>query len=605
MRLQARAWLLLMLLLAFAGGASAAVSAQVDRERIALSESIELTIRVAGSMRAAEPDLAPLERHFEVLGSTRNSSFTMSNGRSESSTTWQVTLMARHAGELTIPAIEVGGERTQPIAIRVSEDPAPASAAAREVQLQVETDAAEVHVQQQLLLTVRLLHAVDFQRGATLDAPEIPDAVVRELGENSYEKLIDDRRYGVFERRYAVFPQRSGELVVPALGFQAALGGGGWFDRSGGRGRMLRLRSEEKRIRVLPPEAGATPWLPARVLTVIETWDRSPQELRVGDSATRTVTITATGLTGAQLPPLPAPAVEGLRFYPDQPRIEDAQDAEGITGTRIESSAVIPSRAGDIEFPEIRVRWWDTGKQRFEEAVVPRRSIRVLPGANAAPAPAPLAGAQPGASAAAPAAAAGSATIAAPAQQNPPPSAPPWPWIIATLLLALSTAFSSWQWRRLALATPPSAAEPASWSADTAREAQLFATLAAACRANDASQVQALLPRWGRAAFPHAAIHSASDLGATAQDEELGAHIERLLASRYGANAAPCELGALLGRLEAARAAALEQRKRGTREDALPPLYAAPHAQNGEQGHPGDSRSRVATESVVNPKKTR
>ncbi len=450
-----------MLLLAFAGGASAAVSAQVDRERIALSESFELTIRVAGSMRAAEPDLAPLDRHFEVLGSKRNSSFTMSNGRSESSTTWQVTLMARHAGELTIPAIEVGGERTQPIAIRVSEDPAPASAAAREVQLQVETDAAEVHVQQQLLLTVRLLHAVDFERGATLEAPEIPDAVVRELGENSYEKLIDGRRYGVFERRYAVFPQRSGELVVPALGFQAALGGGGWFDRSGGRGRMLRLRSEEKRIRVLPPEAGATPWLPARVLTVIETWDRSPQELRVGDSATRTVTITATGLTGAQLPPLPAPAVEGLRFYPDQPRIEDAQDAEGITGTRIESSAVIPSRAGDIEFPEIRVRWWDTGKQRFEEAVVPRRSIRVLPGANAAPAPAPLAGAQPGASAAAPAAAAGSATSAAPAQPSPPPAAPPWPWIIATLLLALSTAFSSWQWRRLALATPPSAAEPA------------------------------------------------------------------------------------------------------------------------------------------------
>ena len=74
------------------------------------------------------------------------------------------------------------------------------------------------------------------------------------------------------------------------------------------------------------------------------------------------------------------------------------------------------------------------------------------------------------------------------------------------------------------------------------------------------------------------AIHSASDLGAAAQDAELGAHIERLLASRYAANAAPCELGALLGRLEAARAAAVKQRKRGARTDALPPLYAAPHA---------------------------
>jgi hypothetical protein len=575
MKLQVRAWLLLMLLLGFAAGARAGVSASVDRDRIALSESFQLVIRVDASLRAAEPELAPLERDFEVLGSNRNSSFTITNGRSESATTWQISLMARHAGELTIPAIEVGGERTQPITISVSEDPAPASAAGRDVQLQVETDAAEVHVQQQLLLTVRLLHAVNLNRGATLEAPEIPDAVVRELGENSFEKVIDGRRYGVFERRYAVFPQKSGELVVPALGFQAAVGGGGgWFDQFGRRSKVLRLRSEEKRVRVLPPEAGATPWLPARVLTVIETWDKSPQELHVGDSATRTVTITATGLTGAQLPPLPAPAVDGLRFYPDQPRIEDAQDAEGITGTRVESSAVIPSRAGDIEFPEVKVRWWDTGNRRFEEAVVPRRTIRVLPAANGAAAPAPPAIADAGAAAPVPAEPATPApVIAAPGSTPSPAATPPWPWMVATLLLALATGFSSWQWWRATRATPRTAASPPEAPQD-AREAELFETLRKACRANDAPQVQALLPRWGRAAFPHAAIHSASDIGTAAHDDALSEGIERLLASRYAANAAPCNVDALLERLEAARAAAAGQRKRTTRTDDLPPLYA-------------------------------
>jgi hypothetical protein len=580
MRLEARAWLVLMLLFAFAAGAEAAVSASVDRDRIALSESFQLTIRVDGSLRAEEPELAPLDRHFEVLGTNRNSSFTISNGRRESATTWQITLIARHAGELTIPALAVGGERTQPIAIRVSEDPAPASAAGREVQLQVESDAAEVHVQQQLLLTVRLLHAVNLNRGATLEAPEIPDAVVRELGENSYEKVIGGRRYGVFERRYAVFPQKSGELVVPALGFQAAVGGGsGWFDQFGSRAKMLRLRSEEKRIRVLPPEGGATPWLPARVLTLIETWDKSPQELRVGDSATRTVTITATGLTGAQLPPLPAPAVDGLRFYPDQPRIEDAQDAEGITGTRVESSAVIPSRAGDIEFPEVKVRWWDTANRRFEEALIPRRTIRVLPAANAATSPPPTAPADAGATAPAPAGPAATAPVepmaSAPQATPSPTAAPPWPWIIATLLLALATAFSTWQWWRAARAAPRTAA-PQPAAPQDAREAQLFEALRKACRANDVSQAQALLPRWGRAAFPHGGIHSASDIAQATADTQLGEHIERLLASRYAATAMPCDLAALLARLETARAAASTQRKRTERTDELPPLYAAP-----------------------------
>ena len=90
---------------------------------------------------------------------------------------------------------------------------------------------------------------------------------------------------------------------------------------------------------------------------------------------------------------------------------------------------------------------------------------------------------------------------------------------------------------------------------------------------HDMTQVQALLPRWGQAAFAHAGIHSASDIGAAAQDEALGEEIERLLASRYAANATPCDLGALLARLESARAGA-GQRKRTTRADELPPLYA-------------------------------
>ncbi len=157
-----------------------------------------------------------------------------------------------------------------------------------------------------------------------------------------------------------------------------------------------------------------------------------------------------------------------------------------------------------------------------------------------------------------------------PPQSTPSPATPPWPWIIATLLLALATVFSSWQWWRATRAAPRAAAPEA--TQDT-REAELFEALAKACRGNDALQVQALLPRWGRAAFAHAGIHSASDIGAAAHDEALGAEIERLLASRYAANATPCDLNALLARLESARAAA-RQRKRTTRTDGLPPLYA-------------------------------
>jgi hypothetical protein len=575
--------LLLLLLSALPAAAGAAVSASVDRDRVTLSESFHLEIRADGSLSGADPDLAPLAQDFEVLGTNRSASFTIGSGGNESSTSWQIELMAKREGRLTIPPIDVGGERTDPIQVTVSADPQPAAGAPRDIELEVETAADEVHVQQQLLLTVRVLHAVNLNRGATLEPPVIDDAVMRELGEKSFEKIVGGRRFGVFERRYAVFPQKSGELLIPAIGFQATVGGGAsWFGQFGDRARLVRLRSEPKRVRVLPPEQGAAPWLPARVLTVIETWDRSPQELRVGDSATRTVTITAQGLTGAQLPPLAAPAVPGLRFYTDQPRIEDAQDADGITGTRIESSAVIPERAGEIEFPELTLRWWDTENARFEEAMVPRRTIRVLPAANAAAAPP----ASPADAAAAPDADAAATPEAAAAPQAPAPfefpaappasataaPAPPWPWMIATLLLALSTAFTSWRWWRAARLPAPGNAH--AMPDDDAREAELFAALQQACAAGDAARVVSLLPRWGRAAFPASGARTASDVARTAEDPALAAEIERLLASRYGTASPPADLDALLARIEAVRRALRSDRRgQAAAGGALPPLY--------------------------------
>jgi len=377
---------MLALLLMLPAPVRAEVSASVDRNRVAMSETLELRIRVDTTLAAPEPELDVLSRDFEVLGTSRNTRISLVNGQGEAYTEWIVSLAPKREGPLEIPAIPVGAEKTEPIRISVARDASPDASPNQDVMLEVAFDQSAVHVQSQLLLTVRVLHAVNLSRGASLSEPDIANAVVRQLGEDSYARTIGGRRYGVFERRYAVFPQASGELVLPPLSFQATLGAnsGNWFNQFGSRGNTIRLRSPERRVTVAPPESGGGPWLPARMLTLVETWDKSPQRLRVGESATRTLTITAEGLTGAQLPPLTQPEVRGLRFYPDQPRISDEESSEGITGTRVESAAVIPSEPGELEFPEVRVRWWDTVNQRFEEAVVPRKTIRVLPAAGSA-----------------------------------------------------------------------------------------------------------------------------------------------------------------------------------------------------------------------------
>jgi hypothetical protein len=559
----------LLVLLGFAGHAAhAGVTASLDRSAVSLSESFDLVLRVDSSITSAEPDLGPLQRDFEVLGNSRSSRITIAGGRNESYTEWRITLMPLRDGRLVIPALRIGSQTSEPLEIEVLASPQNDADSNADVMLQTEIDREEVHVQQQVLLTVRVLHAVNFSRGATLSEPQIADAVLRQLGENSYSTDIGGRRYGVFERRYAIFPQKSGELLVPGLDFQASIGSGSsWFDQFGNRARLIRLRSEERLLQVKPPQAGGTPWLPASQLTLIETWDKSPQELRIGDSATRSLTITAAGLTGAQLPPLALPEVEGLRAYPDQAHISDEQSAEGIIGKRIESSAVIPQRSGEFEIPETRLRWWDTVNQRFEEAVIPRRSIRVLDGAGS--------NTDPGTSTAA-------ATSTIPATVEPAPAATTdsantasaaWPWMLSTALLALALLFSVWKWRQALHQQPPmTSTMPA---APGNNEAELFDAVCKACDDGAARVAAERLLAWARCAFSATRIHSLGDIGNHVRDPHLATAVNAMLASGYAPGPHGWDGSELRQRLQDLRAT-LQDADRATRKAAaLPPLYPA------------------------------
>ena len=49
--------------------------------------------------------------------------------------------------------------------------------------------------------------------------------------EKRYEAIVGGKRYYVLEKRYAIFPQRSGELVIPREIFNGSRGRGGIFSR--------------------------------------------------------------------------------------------------------------------------------------------------------------------------------------------------------------------------------------------------------------------------------------------------------------------------------------------------------------------------------------
>lgn len=217
----------------------------------------------------------------------------------------------------------------------------------------------------------------------------IKEATVVKVSENQYQKQINGINHLVVELKYAVFPETSGELIIPTLRFNAVIPdnrdpySSSFFSRGGKR---LFLNSDEKKIAINPKPAtyGAGEWLPTTAVSLSERWSRPLSELTVGEPITRTILFSAQGLTAAQLPPLEINAGDGIKIYPDQPQLDNDVNQDGVMGTRLESVAMVASSDGNINIPDITVKWWDTTNNQVRETVLEGKTLSIQPAENTA-----------------------------------------------------------------------------------------------------------------------------------------------------------------------------------------------------------------------------
>ena len=382
-------------LMLFCLAARADINATTDRNRVALGDTLRLTVSADEGEDVGAIDLAPLEQDFEVLGRSLSTNTSIINGRYSSSVDLVLDITPRRQGDLTIPPLHIDGRASNRLQVVVG--PPPSGDMDNEsVSFKAELDSDSVYVQGQLLLTLRVQEGINLEDRSITEL-KLDDAFVHMLDQQSFQRTVNGRPRLVHEVRYAIFPEQSGTLTIPVQTYSARERGPrrSVFDMGGG-GRQLRRQTEALQVEVLPrpdsyPDAD---WLPASELTVEENWSTPPEQLRVGESATRTVTIRGAGLQGAQLPPVLYPATRGLKFYPDQPQIQDSEAASGVVGTRVDSVAVVPTEAGTWHIPELRIPWWDTNSNALRYAVLPARELTVAaadPATHQPPPPAPQA----------------------------------------------------------------------------------------------------------------------------------------------------------------------------------------------------------------------
>ncbi len=212
--------LLLLFLTAQAGAAG--LQARVDRTQVGFGETFELILESEDGTQFANPDLTPLADSFVVSATRRENRLVGSQGQTRPVTRWLITLQPRHAGQLQVPALSMGQWRSEPILLQVQAGATDSAEALAPVFIDASLDQDQVYVQAQVVLTLRIYHSVSLYEDSTLSPLQMTDALVERLGDvRTYEKLINGVRHGVIEVRYAIFPQKSGELAIPSQLFRA------------------------------------------------------------------------------------------------------------------------------------------------------------------------------------------------------------------------------------------------------------------------------------------------------------------------------------------------------------------------------------------------
>ena len=358
-----------------------------DRTVIGEDETLQLTVRIDEQIGFGGPDFSNLEDNFEILNQHRSNQFRSINGRTEGWTEWTLILAPKRTGKLLIPSFNFEGEISDAIEITVNSASAAPPGEAKEIFSEMEVDKDSVYVQEQLLVTYRIFASVQVREIRLAEAFEVENANVEVVSETNFRKTIKGVPYRAYEVIYAVHPQKSGEITIPTQTWNLVTAGSPatWFNdpfRSS-RGQVKRLRTESRTINVNPSPANysGVDWLPSADVTLEQHWSSSPNRFVVGEPITRTLTLTAKGMAAAQLPAIPQIASDKVKVYSDQPQFDETKSREGLTGVRIETSAIVPTEPGDFNLPPVRVTWWDTVNKREQVTELPAQLITVAPAA--------------------------------------------------------------------------------------------------------------------------------------------------------------------------------------------------------------------------------
>ena len=380
-----RRLLIIILLAAWQPLALAAITTELDPSQAQVGETLRLTLSQSNTQSNAQPDLTPLAQDFTIIGTAQQLSYIAINGVAQSSKQWTILLVAKKQGQLTIPSIQIGPERSAPRQISITtrtnphqtSAPNPPNDEDEAVKLKTTLSKPSAYINEQVIYTVKL-YSDQPLLNAEYHAPRIENGLLIPLSEGQRsEVMLHGHRYTVDEQPYAIFPQKSGPLrIIPPV-FSGVV-----YNTIPQR---ILLKGTEARVKVkpIPQTHNSTYWLPAKQITLTDAYDTTDSTLAQGQAVVRTITLHAVGLPAELLPTLALANSGDFNLYPEKPTTKNTWDQNDLVGTRTLKVTYLFHKPGQVNVPPLDLEWFNTQTGHTEHATLPAHAFEITAKASA------------------------------------------------------------------------------------------------------------------------------------------------------------------------------------------------------------------------------
>ena len=381
---------------------AADIEASLSRQTVPLGEVVMLNLSVEGGVNG-QPDLSVLEPDFKVYSTSVSRKNFNINGQASTWTTWQVGLAPLKAGELQIPSIQIGTDKSEPLSLEVVaagtpiEDEQTENVARYNLTAEITNMPQKYYVQQQLNYQVTLIDAGGLQGGEPVFENNGNEWLIINLGQPKISVVNEKgKSWREIKYNYALFAQKSGNLKIPAVNFEGYafsepsaaslnLNMNGFFGISMPSlfdiEQPVHLRAPEKEINVLsvPQTYQNKWWLPAKNVTLSATFTDTNLSFKQGEAINRKISIKAEGLSAAQLPDLETQSQPDLKQYKGEYQTQDMLKNGVVIGEKTLTITYVPEKSGKVFLPEIKLMWYNVGTEQIETAILPAEEINVAP----------------------------------------------------------------------------------------------------------------------------------------------------------------------------------------------------------------------------------